>query len=419
MTAERGGGNRSGGRRSDGRRRPRGGTSQGGRGRGREAPRGTGPVRRPEGEATEEVRGILQVHADGYGFLRDPRQNLQSDPGDTFVPAEMIRQLGVEGGVELAGMAIPTGGNRGPWLDGVATVDGFDPETWKERRRPFKNLVAEAPDERIRLETTKQEIATRVIDIVAPIGKGQRCLIVAAPKTGKTMLLQKLAAAITENHPDIHLMVLLVDERPEEVTDMRRTVQGEVLASSSDETPREHIRLAEMVLERAKRLIECGRDVVVLLDSITRLARAYNSEQRGSGRVLSGGIDSRTMEKPRKFFGAARKAEGGGSLTVIATALVDTGSRMDEVIFQEFKGTGNMEIVLDRNLFERRIFPTIDISQTGTRREELLLTDHEYQRISLLRRALARVRPAEAMEMLIDKLNASESNEAFLEKLGG
>jgi transcription termination factor Rho len=298
----------------------------------------------------------------------------------------------------------------------VGSINGVTAEVYA-KRIPFKSLVAEDPTERIHLEFEPGETSMRVVDLISPIGKGQRCLIVAPPKAGKTVLLQKMAKAITSNHPEIHLIVLLVDERPEEVTDMRRNVRGEVIASSSDELARNHLQVAEIALERAKRLVECGRDVVVLLDSITRLSRAYNTEQKGSGRVLSGGIDARTMEKPRRFFGAARKAVSGGSLTVIGTALVDTGSRMDEVIFQEFKGTGNMEILMDRGLFERRIFPAIDISKSGTRKEEKLFTAEEYQKVTLLRRALAPLRPAEAMQLLVGRIEKYPTNKEFLANL--
>ena len=298
-------------------------------------------------------------------------------------------------------------------LASVEKLNGGDPGAWADRT-PFKELVAESPDQRISLEADPADISTRVVDLIAPIGKGQRCLIVAPPKAGKTVLLQRMAKSISKNHPEIHLVMLLVNERPEEVTEMRRCVQGDVVASSSDEEDRTHVHVAEVVLERSKRLVECGRDVVVLLDSITRLARAYNNQQRGSGRVLSGGIDARTMEKPRRFFGAARKAESGGSLTVIGTALVDTGSRMDEVIFQEFKGTGNMEIMMDRRLFEQRIFPAIDISQTGTRKEEKLLTPDEYDKVTLLRRALAPLKAAEAMRLLTERIGRYPSNAEFL-----
>ena len=341
------------------------------------------------------MRGVLQVSHEGHGFLRSLDNDYNRAESDPYVPRQLISDLALETGLELQGMAVPASrGAQGPWLDEVRSVNDDDPGKWKQRT-PFKDLVAEDPNDRIRLESKSDDISTRVVDLVTPIGKGQRCLIVAPPKAGKTVLLQKLAASISANHPEIHLIVLLVDERPEEVTDMRRSVHGEVVASSSDELARNHVQVAEIVLERARRLVESRRDVVVLLDSITRLSRAYNSEQRGSGRVLSGGIDARTMEKPRRFFGAARKAEGGGSLTVIGTALVDTGSRMDEVIFQEFKGTGNTEIVMDRDLFDRRIFPSIDISQSGTRKEEKLYRADEYNKVILLRRALAPLRPAE------------------------
>jgi transcription termination factor Rho len=364
------------------------------------------------------VRGILQVVPAGHGFLRGAASDYNPEPTDARVPRELIAKHLLETGLEIEGMAVPSPHpSQGPWLAEVGTVNGADLETWA-RHTPFKNLTAEDPTERIRLELEAGELSTRVVDLIAPIGKGQRCLIVAPPKAGKTVLLQKLARSITANHPEIHLIVLLVDERPEEVTDMRRTIRGEVIASSSDELARQHVQIAEIVLERAKRLVECGRDVVVLLDSITRLSRAYNNEQRGSGRVMSGGIDARTMEKPRRFFGAARKVSGApGSLTVIGTALVDTGSRMDEVIFQEFKGTGNTEIVMDRPMFERRIFPAIDISQTGTRKEEKLYDPKEYQQVALLRRALASLRPAEAMQLLVERLGKTQSNKQFLETL--
>jgi transcription termination factor Rho len=360
---------------------------------------------------------VLQAAPEGHGFLRSPDNDYNRAESDPYVPPGMVRGLKLETGVEIAGTAVPaTRTGHGPWLDAVQAINGEDPRKW-EHRTPFKDLVAEDPSERIRLESSSEELSTRVVDLVTPIGKGQRCLIVAPPKAGKTVLLQKLAGSISVNHPEIHLIVLLVDERPEEVTDMRRSVNGEVIASSSDEMARNHVQVAEIVLERARRLVEARRDVVVLLDSITRLSRAYNAEQRGSGRVLSGGIDARTMEKPRRFFGAARKAEGGGSLTVIGTALVDTGSRMDEVIFQEFKGTGNTEIVMDRSLVDRRIVPAIDISQSGTRKEEKLYSPDEYRRVILLRRALAPLRPAEAMQLLVGRLSKTATNAEFLATL--
>ena len=381
------------------------------------SPRGLAELPVPEGEPTESVTGVLQLASEGHGFLRSPANDFNPEPTDPWVPRSIVQSLGLETGVELSGLAVPSG--RPGYPAGVArleTINGAAPENYA-KRTPFKNLVAEDPTERIRLELAADEVSMRVVDLIAPIGKGQRCLIVAPPKAGKTVLLQKMARSITANHPEIHLIVLLVDERPEEVTDMRRNVRGEVLASSSDELARNHLQVAEIALERAKRLVESGRDVVVLLDSITRLSRAYNTEQRGSGRVLSGGIDARTMEKPRRFFGAARKAVSGGSLTVIGTALVDTGSRMDEVIFQEFKGTGNMEILMDRGLFERRVFPAIDISKSGTRKEEKLFTPEEYQKVTLLRRALAPLRPAEAMQLLTGRLEKYPTNQEFLANL--
>ena len=368
----------------------------------------------PDAEPSVEVRGVLQITEAGHGCLRSSSNNYNPAQTDPVVPREMVQEMQLETGLELAGTAVadPSPG-RGPGLLKIDTINGEDPERLSERT-PFKNLVAEDPTERIRLEVSGDEISTRVVDLIAPIGKGQRCLVVAPPKAGKTVLLQKIAHSVSENHPEIHLIVLLVDERPEEVTDMRRNVKGEVIASSSDEMARNHVQIAEVVLERAKRMVEFGRDVVILLDSITRLSRAYNSEQRSSGRVLSGGIDARTMEKPRRFFGAARKAHEGGSLTVIGTALIDTGSRMDEVIFQEFKGTGNTEIVMDRGLFDRRIFPAIDISASGTRKEEKLFTPEEYKMVTLLRRALAPLKPAEAMQVLTERLGKYDGNASFL-----
>ncbi|HKQ62558.1 MAG TPA: transcription termination factor Rho [Candidatus Polarisedimenticolaceae bacterium] len=364
----------------------------------------------PAGEPTLEVSGVLLQTPAGHGFLRSARLDYLADAADPVVPRELIQRHALETGVELRGWAIP---GRRPTLARIEQTNGADPEAW-QKRTPFKSLVAEDPTERLRLEHDGEELSTRVVDIISPIGKGQRCLIVAPPKAGKTVLLQRIAHAVSVNHPEVHLIVLLVDERPEEVTDMRRNVRGEVIASSSDELAKNHVEVAEVCLERAKRLVECRRDVLVLLDSITRLSRAYNTEQRSSGRVLSGGIDSRTMEKPRRFFGSARKATDGGSLTVIGTALVDTGSRMDEVIFQEFKGTGNTEIVMDRRLFERRIFPCIDISKSGTRKEEKLFSAEEHARIVLLRRALAPLKPEEAMQLLIGRLGKYPSNAAFL-----
>jgi transcription termination factor Rho len=360
---------------------------------------------------------VLQLLEPGHGQLRSPSADYAPEPTDPVVPRALIRDLGLSDGVELEGLGIESErAGRVPCLAEVRRINGADPSEWPPKM-PFKDLVAEDPTERIRLESASSEISTRVVDLIAPIGKGQRCLIVAPPKAGKTVLLQKIAHSISENHPEIHLIVLLIDERPEEVTDMRRTVRGDVIASSSDEMARNHVQVAEIVLEHSRRLVESGRDVVVLLDSITRLSRAYNAEQRSSGRVLSGGIDARTMEKPRRFFGAARNVVDGGSLTVIGTALVDTGSRMDDVIFQEFKGTGNTEIVMDRSLFERRIFPCIDISASGTRKEEKLFTEEEHSKVTLLRRAMAPLRAAEAMQLLVGRLEKYPDNASFLRDL--
>jgi len=371
----------------------------------------------PEGDPTEEVTGVLQISEAGHGYLRNAKYSFIPEPTDVAVPRELIEQAGLDTGLEIGGMAVPSDRPNGAaCLAKIVSINGDERDTWGGHT-PFKALVAEDPVDRIRLEVSGEELSTRVVDLVAPIGKGQRCLIVAPPKAGKTVLLQKLAHSISDNHPEIHLLVLLVDERPEEVTDWRRNVRGEVIASSSDETPKQHVAAAEIVLERAKRLVECGRDVVVLLDSITRLSRAYNTQQRGSGRVLSGGIDARTMEKPRRFFGAARNVEDGGSLTVIGTALVDTGSRMDEVIFQEFKGTGNTEIVMDRGLFDRRIFPAIDIAASGTRKEEKIFSAEEYSKVTLLRRALAPLKAAESMQLLTERLARYPDNATFLAEL--
>jgi transcription termination factor Rho len=359
---------------------------------------------------------VLECRPEGYGFLRRAESNYLPRPDDVFVPRDLIRTHELQEGVELTGEAVPTG-RGGPAMTRLDSINRKEPETHRDRRF-FADLTAMSPDERIQLETGSEPLETRVVDLIAPIGKGQRCLVVAPPKAGKTTLLQQIAHAVTVNHPEIFLIVLLVDERPEEVTDWRRRVEGgEVIASSSDEMARNHVKVAEIVIERAKRLVETGHDVMILLDSLTRLSRAYNVEQRGSGKILSGGIDSRTMENPRRFFGAARNAEEGGSLTIIASCLVDTGSRMDEVIFQEFKGTGNTEIILDRRLFERRVFPCIDINGTGTRKEERILPEDWLPKVHLLRRALSQMAPVDAVEALLKKLALYESNEAFLATL--
>ena len=370
------------------------------------------PIDVPPGELVP-ASGVLFVKPNGAGVLVNPENGYHAIPGDALVPRSTIERLHLQPGLLLSGSARRTG--NGLELIGLESIEGMAVEDYREARRPFSELISIDPNEMFKLETEPERLTTRVLDLLSPIGKGQRCLIVAPPKAGKTTLLKDIAHGINRNHPDVILYVLLVDERPEEVTDFRRSVEkGEVVASSSDETAESHIHLAEVILERARRLVEIKKDVVILCDSITRMSRAYNNEQRGSGKILSGGIDARTMEKPRRFFGAARNAEDWGSLTIIATALVDTGSRMDEVIFQEFKGTGNTEIVLDRGLFERRIFPAMNIGQTGTRKEEKLLPPTVLPKIHTLRRALAGTDPMTAMKMLLERLQKFPSNDAFL-----
>jgi transcription termination factor Rho len=356
---------------------------------------------------------VLFIKQNGTGILVQPENNYYVMPGDPIVPRTLVEKLHLQAGLEISGSARRAGNNLE--FIGLETIEGMTVEEYRDARRPFSELISIDPNEPFKLESEPERLTTRVLDLLAPLGKGQRCLIVAPPKAGKTTLLKDIAHGINLNHPDVMLFVLLVDERPEEVTDFRRSVEkGEVVASSSDENAESHIHLAEIILERARRLVEIKKDVVILCDSITRMSRAYNNEQRGSGKILSGGIDARTMEKPRRFFGAARNAEDWGSLTIIATALVDTGSRMDEVIFQEFKGTGNTEIVLDRGLFERRIFPAMNIGQTGTRKEEKLLPPTVLPKIHILRRALAGTDPLTAMKMLLEKLQKYPSNDAFL-----
>ena len=357
--------------------------------------------------------GVLFIKQNGAGVLVDPANSYHPQPGDVIVPRSTIEKLHLQAGLLIGGTARRAGNQME--LAGLETVEGMALEEYRESRRPFSELISIDPNEMFKLETEPERLTTRVLDLLSPLGKGQRCLVVAPPKAGKTTLLKDIAHGVNLNHPDVILFVLLVDERPEEVTDFRRSVErGDEVASSSDETADSHIHLAEIILERARRLVEIKKDVVILCDSITRMSRAYNNEQRGSGKILSGGIDARTMEKPRRFFGAARNAEDWGSLTIIATALIDTGSRMDEVIFQEFKGTGNTEIVLDRGLFERRIFPAMNIAQTGTRKEEKLLPPTVLPKIHTLRRALAGTDPMTAMKMLLERLQKFPSNDAFL-----
>jgi len=361
--------------------------------------------------------GVLEVLPDGFGFLRSPNSNYLPGPEDIYISPSQIKKFALRKGDTVSGEVRPPKENeRFLALLKVQAVNGEDPEKIRERVL-FDNLTPLYPQQKINLETKKDEITTRVMDLLSPIGKGQRGLIVSPPRAGKTMILQKLANSITTNHPEITLLVLLIDERPEEVTDMQRSVKAEVIASTFDEPQDRHIQVAEMVLEKAKRLVEHKKDVVILLDSITRLARAYNASQPSSGRVLSGGLDSNALQRPKRFFGAARNIEEGGSLTIMATALVDTGSKMDDVIFEEFKGTGNMEIHLDRKLADRRIFPAIDINKSGTRKEELLLSPEELNKIWILRKVLSPLSSVEVMELLIEKFSATKSNKDFLKSM--
>src|SRR5713226_9478502 len=361
--------------------------------------------------------GTLEVLPDGYGFLRSMAHNYLASPEDIYVSPSQIRRLGLRTGLIVEGpIRLPVEGQENFALMQVEAVNGHPPEE-KASNVVFEDLTPLHPDRRCVLETDGEEIPMRVVDLVTPIGKGQRGLIVSPPRAGKTILLQKIALALKKNHPECYLIVLLVDERPEEVTDMVRTVSGptaEVVASTFDEPSSEHVHVSEIALEKAKRLVEYGKDVVILLDSITRLARAHNTEAPSGGKLLSGGLDSNAMQKPKRFFGAARCIEEGGSLTILATALIDTGSRMDEVIFEEFKGTGNMELHLDRRLVDKRIWPAIDINRSGTRKEELLLHPDELERVRTLRRVLADMHPVEAMELLTSRLRKAKSNAEFL-----
>ena len=359
--------------------------------------------------------GVLEILPDGFGFLRSPKFNYLPGPDDIYVSPSQIRRFGMRTGHIVSGqIRSPKDSERYFALLKVEAINHESPETCKERVL-FDNLTPLYPMERIVLEHESKDMTTRVMDLLTPIGKGQRGLIVAPPRTGKTIILQKIANAITTNHPEIYLIVLLIDERPEEVTDMERSVKGEVVSSTFDEPADRHVQVAEMVMDKAKRLVEYGKDVVILLDSITRLARAYNAIVPPSGKVLSGGVDSNALHRPKRFFGAARNIEDGGSLSIIATALIDTGSRMDEVIFEEFKGTGNMEVKLDRPLVDRRLFPSIDINKSGTRKEELLIDKKALQRIWLLRKVLATMNPIECMELLLEKLPNTKTNKEFLE----
>jgi len=361
--------------------------------------------------------GVLETLPDGFGFLRAQSYNYLPGPDDIYVSPSQIRRFGLRTGDTVSGqIRPPKEGERYFALLKVEAVNYEDPEDTRDKIL-FDNLVPLYPDERVVLETDPNNYSTRVMDMLTPLGKGQRGLIVASPRTGKTMLLQAIANAITNNHKSIYMIVLLIDERPEEVTDMERMVKAEVVSSTFDEPAQRHVQVAEMVIEKAKRLVEHKRDVVILLDSITRLARAYNTVVPPSGKILSGGVDSNALHRPKRFFGAARNIEGGGSLTIIATALIDTGSRMDEVIFEEFKGTGNMEIHLDRKLTDRRIFPSIDINRSGTRKEELLLPSDDLNRIWILRKLLSPLNTVDAMEFLLDKLSGTKNNADFLDSM--
>ena len=361
--------------------------------------------------------GSLEILPDGYGFLRSPQNSYLPGSDDIYISPSQIRLFNLKTGDTVFGqIRSPKEGERFFAMLRVEQVN-FDEPAVAQNRIPFENLTPLYPNERFNLETTTTETSTRIINLFCPIGKGQRALIVSPPKTGKTILLQKIANAITANHPEVYLIVLLIDERPEEVTDMERTVKAEVISSTFDEQATRHVQVSEMVLDKAKRLVEHGKDVVILLDSITRLARAYNQTVPTSGKILSGGVDSNALHKPKRFFGAARNIEGGGSLTIIATALVDTGSRMDEVIFEEFKGTGNMEINLDRRMSDRRLFPAINVKKSSTRKEELLLASDELQKIWILRKALSPMDDLEATELLIDKMSKTKNNEAFLRSM--
>jgi len=361
------------------------------------------------------IEGILEVLPDGYGFLRG--ENYLSTPKDVYVSPVQIRRFRLDKGDKVKGIARPPKeGEKFPALIYVGEVNGEAPEK-AYRRTKFDDLIPIYPTEKLKLEIKSNDYATRVIDLISPVGKGQRGMIVAPPKVGKTTLLKKIANSISANNPEVELIVLLIDERPEEVTDMKRSIQGEVIYSTFDELPEHHVKVAEMVLERGKRLVEQKKDVVILLDSITRLARAYNLVIPSSGRTLSGGFDPAALHKPKKFFGAARNIEHGGSLTILATSLIETGSRMDEVIFEEFKGTGNMEVVLDRKLSEKRIFPAIDINKSGTRREDLLLTKQELETVYALRKALNSLPVADVTEQVLSQMTQTKNNAEFIEKI--
>ncbi|MCH7774113.1 MAG: transcription termination factor Rho [Bacteroidetes bacterium] len=362
-------------------------------------------------------KGVLEVLPDGYGFLRSADYNYLPSPDDIYVSPSQIKKFSLRTGDFVSGQVRPPKeGERFFALLRVEAVNGIEPNKVRGRTL-FDNLTPVYPTKKLDLESAPGEYSMRVMDLLAPIGKGQRGLIVSPPKTGKTILLQKIANSIARNNPEVHIIILLIDERPEEVTDMERSVQGEVISSTFDEPPERHVQVANMVIEKAKRLVEANEDVVILLDSITRLARAHNIVVPHSGRILSGGVDSNALHKPKRFFGAARNIEDGGSLTIIATALIDTGSRMDDVIFEEFKGTGNMELVLDRNLSDRRIFPAMDVNRSGTRKEELLIKEDDLAKLWILRKIISDLNSIEAMEFLLDKMRGTKNNKEFINNM--
>ena len=376
------------------------------------------PADNGEPGPVEPGSGILELHPNGYGFLRDPNNNYIREMTDPFVPGSMIEKYGLREGLFINGMVQAGRRQQGPRLREITDVDGMAPDDYKNVKS-FDELTPINPEYWLKLEVGPEPLTTRVMDLLTPLGKGQRALIVAPPRTGKTILLQHISLGISTNYPDVKLIVLLIDERPEEVTDMKRAVKGEVVASSLDRDIESHVRLSQLVVERCKRLAEMGKDVVMLMDSITRLARAFNKWVGNTGRTMSGGVDIKAMDIPKKLFATARLFEEGGSLTIVGTALIDTGSRMDELIFQEFKGTGNMELVLDRKLADRRVWPAIDISQSGTRREEKLLPPETLRAVTMLRRTLSTMHPVDAMEQLTTKLAKFKSNQEFIDLISG
>ena len=430
---DRGGGYRDSGgsTRRGGRRGQRGGGGGAGSGPGGGPARGQrgGQVRRdqrrtrsvlPSDEVVEGTfEAVLELHPKGYGFLRTPEKSYAAQESDPFVPSSLVEKFALREGVLIKGEVGAGVRNQGPRLHEISEIEGEPPEEWQQRK-PFEDLTPITPDRKVRLETTPDVITMRVMDMLTPVGKGQRALLVAPPRTGKTMLLQEIADAVSANHPEMHLMVLLIDERPEEVTEMQRRVKGEVIASSMDRDVENHVRISQLIIERAKRMAECGKDVFILMDSVTRMARAFNKWStggRGENRTMSGGLHVKALDIPKKLFGTARQFDGAGSVTIIATALIETNSRMDEVIFQEFKGTGNMELVLSRDLADRRIWPAIDVTRSGTRHEEKLFSPSHLDSVTMLRRSLISLSPVEAMEQLTRTLERFPTNDEFLERV--